>query len=58
LEKKFWPLLHRKKKIKIWPEEAKAKIFFPTLGGQIIYFIYKKSIGCPQNKPGNKRTKL
>ena len=44
--------------------------FFPTLGGQIIYFIYKncqtplfppppaESIGCPQNKPGNKRTKL
>jgi hypothetical protein len=45
--------------------ETKARIFFPTLGGQIIYFIYKncqallpESIDCPQNKPGNKRIKL
>ena len=45
---------------------SKGQNFFPTLGGQIIYFIYKncqtplpaESIGCPQNKPGNKRTKI
>ena len=42
---------------------SKGQNFFPTLGGQIIYFIYKncqtpQSIGCPQIKPGNKRTKL
>ena len=46
--------------------KQRPEFFFPTLGGQIIYFIYKncqtplpaESIGCPQNKPGNKRTKI
>ena len=43
---------------------SKGQNFFPTLGGQITYFINNQtppsaeSNGCPQNKPGNKRTKL
>ena len=33
--------------------EAKARIFFATLGGRIIYFIYKNCQALPHPHPRN-----